>query len=103
MPPPPPRPAAPPLPVVAVAPVLLEAPPAPAAREDDHVEISLEDFAAEGPSDPSLALLDLLAELPVQPKEADAPKPSVARGSSLPPPPPDAARARRGSARITSA
>jgi SAM-dependent methyltransferase len=93
MPPPPPRPAAPPLPVVAVAPVLLEAPPAPAAREDDHVEISLEDFAAEGPSDPSLALLDLLAELPVQPKEADAPKPSVARGSSLPPPPPDAARA----------
>jgi len=38
-----------PLPVVAVAPVLVEAPASDRpSRDEDHVEISLEDFAAEG-------------------------------------------------------
>lgn len=104
-----PMPPAPSRPLVsAIAPAPLAPPPAPPppppappaaapvleARDDDHVEISLEDFAGEGPSDPSLALLDLLAELPPVPKEPEASRGSaLPRGSSLPPPPPDAARA----------
>jgi len=82
-----------------VAPSVVEAPaPRAEGRDDDHVEISLEDFSTDGPSDPSLALLDLLADLPPPPKDPEimraAPLP---RGSSLPPPPPDAARASKAS------
>ncbi|MBL8600718.1 MAG: methyltransferase domain-containing protein [Myxococcales bacterium] len=55
---------------------------------DDGIEIALSDLATSG--DPSLAMLDLLADLPPVAGQGPEPvrPPGLPRGTSLPPPPP---------------
>lgn len=104
---PPTRSVPPPTPLGAIPPavaprLLTPVPSRPSQPDDDGVEISLDEAELqERKSDPSLALLDALAELPgAHPlPEAEAPK---AKSSVPPPPPPDAAKAlgRLGSAPV---